>query len=766
MRTLPFRNELLALAGLLVAVPLLFPKHTPLGIYALGLVSGCSLALQAVGMILAYRSNRFINFAQVTLGGAAAGLFTVSANHLPSARWIQKVCPPCIDQVGSTYRSANYWVSLVLAIAISIALGWALYVLVVRRFDGAPRLVVSVATIFFSAGLPALMFQATQAMTTRGQREAGLHFDRAPLPFDLTISLRPIQLHLNDLLTVLAAALTVGGLWAYFRFSAVGTAIRASAENGSRAETLGVNVTKVTSRVWLIIGLLSGVGALLGATSSGIGNEAGFGLVGLLQMLVVAVIARFRSIPMAVLAAVVLGMVRQATVWSFGTSIPLDGSLVVLIGVILLLQGYRASRSDIEQANGWQAAKEARPIPRELRVLPTVKKWARVLMVIAGLALCLYPWLMSPAQTELGSAAMIYAIVGLSLLILTGWAGQISLGQFAFCGIGGYVAAVSGLPFPLALLAGSLVGAGAAVVVGLPALKLRGLHLAISTLAFAVAISSVLLNPSYLGDRLPPTLNRPALLGMRLDDPRTFYYFTLLVLVGVTVGVAGVRRSRTARVLIAARDNEQGIQSFGVNIVRARLTAFALSGFVAALAGAILAFQQHGVKATAFGPEQSVNTFLYTVIGGLGSIAGPIVGALYLWVLFIFGASPIVAQLATGFGGLLLLLAIPGGLAKVGFDVRDAFLRRVASRNRIIVASLVADRKAADVSGRAPIAPLLRSGGGSVFVPSRYELDEQWALGVTSSIVQAGAVVAAARSDDAEADGFSGLAAEEVGARD
>jgi branched-chain amino acid transport system permease protein len=326
---------------------------------------------------------------------------------------------------------------------------------------------------------------------------------------------------------------------------------------------------------------------------------------------------------------------------------------------------------------------------------------------------------------------MIFGMVVLSLLILTGWAGQISLGQFAFAAIGGYTAAIVPLPLLLRLILAGLAGAAAALVVGLPALRMRGLHLAITTLAFALATSAFLLNPNYLGRALPSALERPTLLGFDLEDQRTFYYLSLGILVLVVIAVAGLRRSRTARALIAARDNEEAAQSFGINLIASRLVAFAISGFIAALAGALFAFHQHGVQAIAFAPEVSVRMFLIAAIGGLGSISAPLIGVvLFHGVLTLISTNPVVGFLATGGGGLILLLLAPGGLGQMIFDARDTILRSIARRQRIIVPSLLADVKVDTGVFREkhPIAPKVRPGGGTAFVPKRYEVADQWAL--------------------------------------
>jgi branched-chain amino acid transport system permease protein len=314
----------------------------------------------------------------------------------------------------------------------------------------------------------------------------------------------------------------------------------------------------------------------------------------------------------------------------------------------------------------------------------------------------------------------------MSLLVLTGWAGLVSLGQFGFAAVGAWAAASSGLPFLLAVPLGTLCGAAVAVLVGLPALRLRPLTLAISTLTFAAAVPAVLLNPDSLGAALPGELQRPLLLGVSLDDQRAFYYLAVVVLLLVVGAVTGLRRSRTARALLAARDNEAAAQSFGISLFRARLQAFALSGGAAALAGALFAYQQAGVKADAFSVGQSLLVFTFAVIGGLGSVGGPLIGFAVLAVLSLTtGKHPTVFALVNGFGGVALLLMAPGGLAQLLLDVRDGVLRRIARRNGVTAPGL--DR--GGPAGPAPISAKTRSGGGTVFVPRRYALTGDWATG-------------------------------------
>jgi branched-chain amino acid transport system permease protein len=361
--------------------------------------------------------------------------------------------------------------------------------------------------------------------------------------------------------------------------------------------------------------------------------------------------------------------------------------------------------------------------------VPVVETWTRFGIGAVAVVLIGFPFVMSPDQVSLGSSMLITAIIGLSLLILTGWAGQISLGQFAFAAVGGYMTTLlggrAGLPMPIALIAGGAVGAAVATGVGIPALRLRGMHLAVTTLVFSLATTQVVTNGDYLAHFLPGTMDRPQFLGVDLNDERSFFYVCLGLLALCIVAVAGLRRSRTARVLIACRDNEQAGQSFGISLLRARMEAFALSGFLAAFAGGLLAYHEHGLQALAFAPGQSLNLFLLMILGGLGSTLGPLLGVTYLAAFTLFN-NPLLVQLSTGAGTLAAMMMLPGGLSGLAFRVRDAMLRRVAIRHRIPVPALLGDNGIDALLRRAPLATKSRA-GKPVFVPERYSLAGQLA---------------------------------------
>jgi branched-chain amino acid transport system permease protein len=294
---------------------------------------------------------------------------------------------------------------------------------------------------------------------------------------------------------------------------------------------------------------------------------------------------------------------------------------------------------------------------------------------------------------------VIFGIIAVSLVVLTGWAGQVSLGQMAFVGmgaaIGGALTDRVGLDLSISMVASGVAGAVIAIVIGFPALRRRGLTLAVSTLAFALATSSYLLNRGIFDDTYLPgfRIERPDLFGVIDINTDTRFYFLSLATLGLALLVVrGVRRSRTGRVLVGIRENERAVRSYGVDTTRTTLAGFALSGFLGALAGALLVHQQLGLQNASYEPQQSLKVFTMVVIGGLGSVPGALLGATYVQGVDYY----LPAQwqfLATGAGLLLVLMMLPGGLGAVMYDARDWILRRIAERRGILVPSLLADRR-------------------------------------------------------------------------
>ena len=744
-------------AGALILVVLLahlLPGGDPLGNDALGADSGARIALEALGIILVLRSNRIINFAQVQLGAVSGLLFLELVRHAQFVVWIHQLCPGCVPSLpadniylqtnpmvttailqhsAAAWLMANFWLSVVVALAFGPLLGWLAYVLVVRRFSKAPRLIATVVTIgiaqvcaAFAGWLPNNIFN-DNPNPQPGAPPPSLSGFSLPFP-DADVKVTGVHLHSGDIATFVVAALIVVTLALFFTRTRTGVRMRGVADNPDRAATLGISPTRVSSLSWLIAGGLSSLAAMLAVLVSPGGNAASQGVLDITTLVVIlaaVVFARMQGMVLAGIASVALGVLAAELQWSTGSTIAFDGVLIALLAMSMLLQRQPQSRAEQEASAAYLGARETRPTPPELRDLgavTTTRTWLFLILAIVVLGL---PFVVSPSQLSLAIAALVYAMVGLSLLVLTGWAGQISLGQFGLAAVGGYVAAILGgnvgMPMPLSILIGAAVGAAVSAALGLPALRLRGTYLAVMTLAFAVAVSAVLLNPEWGGRFLPANLGRPLLLGIDFNDDRVYYYTTLGVLALTAVIVAAIRRSGVARVLIASRDNEQAAQSFGVNLLRTRLQVFALSGFLAALGGGMLAYQLNGAQAGSFTPDVSVDVFLMVLIGGLGSIVAPLLGATYFGLLLLLPGQ--LAALGTGAGVILVLMLVPGGLGALFFRVRDSFLRQVALRHRLVVPSLLADTGAdSRRPSAAPIAPLVQRGGGAVYVQPYYRL--------------------------------------------
>ena len=448
---------------------------------------------------------------------------------------------------------------------------------------------------------------------------------------------------------------------------------------------------------------------ILRAGVLGLPLGSAFGPQILLRALAAAVIGRMENLAVIFAASCGIGVLEVAILWNKGSGTLIDPVLfVVILGALLLQRRTRESPVDDQALSTWTHAATVRPVPRELARLPEVRwvfRGVRLLLVVALLAL---PALLDERYTNLAAAVVIYAIIAVSLVLLTGWSGEISLGQVAFVAIGSAAAGAANVHWHLApllsfLLAG-VVGAIASVVIGLPALRIRGLFLSVTTLAFAVATSSYLLNHDYFGflpDELTDrVVRRPVWTpfgAIRIDTERRYYYVAAAGLILVLLAVRGLQRSRVQRGIVATRDNERSAQTFGLSPMRVKLVAFALSGFFASFAGGLLVLHQQALGEQIFAPVESLRALTMVVVGGLGSVSGAIVGAVFVksteWFnviapvrfrfLFTFAGS--------GIGLLLVLWLLPGGFGSVLYGIRDAWLRFVARRRGIVAPALVTD---------------------------------------------------------------------------
>jgi branched-chain amino acid transport system permease protein len=672
------------------------------------IVSGSLVSMFSVGLVLIYRAARIVNFAQGALGVASAVLFF---SLVAIEGW-------------------NFWLALLACLALAVVTGFAVELMIVRRLAKAPRLALTVVTIAVAQILIAVSGFVPVLFLGEGDE---LELGGITTPFSsFRFSWNPLVFSGNDIATIVIVLIVFAGLAAFLRFSSAGIAVRGAAENDDRAALLGVNVANLSSLIWTIAAGISGLAAILNTMIStnpvgaAVANAAGGGIV--LRGLAAAVVARMEHLPTAVAASIAIAIYEQGMLWGFDNTSISDVGLLVLIVVILLAQRAKFTRSDESLSGTWAANVEVRGIPHELKDVPSVQTGVRRARFLLFGALAVYPWVMSPSQTSLGSVYLIYGVIVISLVVLTGWGGQLSLGQFAFVGIGavigGALTAKVGLPFPLAVLLASLAGAGVAILVGLPAMRIKGLFLAVTTLAFAVAVGSVFLSPRFFGWLIPQEVPRPKVLFVDFADERAYYYLCVAGLLFAVWVAQGIRNSRAGRVLIAMRENERAAQAFTINRVRTRPATFAIAGFLAAFAGSLLAHQQGAVRADNYSPSMSILIFLLAVIGGLGSLGGSLTGVAYYACVSLFIANPFAQGFAIGVGVLVILMFFPGGLGGLLFQLRDSWLRRVAMRQRIYVPSLIGDHRVLDAARNlVALAPKFSGPADDDTARKKYRLD-------------------------------------------
>jgi len=253
---------------------------------------------------------------------------------------------------------------------------------------------------------------------------------------------------------------------------------------------------------------------------------------------------------------------------------------------------------------------------------------------LLGIGLLLSPALLPEYWLAQLTFVLIYSVVGLGLMLLAGFTGLFSIGHAAFLGVGAYTQAVlsnAGAPFPVALACAGLLSAAVGVVVGLPALRVKGIYLGIATLAFGFIVEEGLARwESVTGGNTGLFVNSAHIAGWEADSNASFYYLCLGVVVLATLGVLNLLRSPTGRAFVAIRDSEISAQSMGIHLARYKTLSFALSAALAGLGGALYAHKIQFLTPDQFGILQSIDLLLMVVIGGLGFVHGAFLGAIFL----------------------------------------------------------------------------------------------------------------------------------------
>jgi branched-chain amino acid transport system permease protein len=502
------RRDVDVSGALAVAVPAValfiavrvWPWPAPAGVILDGALGGGRIALVALGIALIYRANRVINFAQGDLG------------TLPVTLVVMLVIS----------TGLNYYLAVATGLAGAVVLGVLVETLIIRRFFEAPRLILTVATIGLSQVLAGAALYLPNAFG-----ESALQQSRLDEPFSVRFEVAGTVFNANDVIAMVVTPLAFIALALWLRRTTIGIAVRAGAERADRAATLGIPVRRLHTVVWVVATVLAFAGMFLRAGTVGLPLGSVLGPVFLLQALAAVVIGRMDRFATIAAAAIGLGILDRSMTFQPGNDPAFNyvALFVVVLVALLVVRQPATTRTDEDQVSTWQAIREVRPIPRELAGLPEVRALRFVPPVLVAIGLVTLPLWLSEGDMNLATVIVLFGIVALSLVVLTGWGGQVSLGQMGFVGVGAAVGGAItdrwGWDLLLALLAAGAVGALVAVVVGYPAIRRRGLTLAVSTLAFGLFVWSYVLNRAFFDSWLPAfRIERPSSSASSTSRPR------------------------------------------------------------------------------------------------------------------------------------------------------------------------------------------------------------------------------------------------------
>jgi sulfate-transporting ATPase len=625
----------------------------------LGLGAGGLYALAAIGLVLVYRGSGVVNFAQVAIGMVGAYVFfELRVNH-------------------GFDSTALELVALAAGLVSSAILGGAFHLVILRRMRDASQLSKIVATL-------ALLVTITGVADWHYGPNTRLVPSILPTgPMDVfgaTVG--------KDRMMILLMVLVITTvLWAVYRFTTFGVATTAVAENPRAAAALAVSPNMVAAVNWSVGGALGGLAVIMLVPITGLGPGNITFLV--IPVLAAAVLGRFSSFPIVTAAGLAMGVTqslvtRYVDQSGWATAVPF-----LFVSIYLIGRGTTIAGKD-ERFGRMPALGTGRLAPG---------------LIVFGLVVSLVlTWLIFPDNyLQAFQLQLLIALVLLSFVVITGYAGQLSLAQMAMGGVAALVTAYfydrHDWPLELAMVVGVLAMVPIGLVLGLAGVRTRGVNLAIVTLGFAISIEAVVLaNGKYTGGINGYRADDPTVFGINVSSithPERYATLTLIVLLLISLAVANLRRGRAGRRLIAVRTNERAAAALGVSVVGAKLYAFVLGGAIAAIAGILMVFRLPIIDFRQFGAILSILHLQNAVLGGVGALGGPLVGSGFApggvtQQIFSFLGDDVATLLVVlgGIGLLVMLTVSPDGLV---FLMRrqnafwlDPLRRKLPSRHRAV----------------------------------------------------------------------------------
>jgi ABC-type branched-subunit amino acid transport system ATPase component/branched-subunit amino acid ABC-type transport system permease component len=623
----------------------------------LGFGVGSVYAAVAMGLVVTYKGTGIINFAAGAMGMWSAYVFD-EARRSGNLMLPVVVVPEKIN-LGD---HVAFFPALLLALVSAAFIGLVAHFLVFRPLRKAPPLAKVVASVGLMLALQALVvirFKSTPRSVDAILPNQTVHIGGVDLP--------------RDRIYITAITIVVGiVLWAYFRYARLGLATRGAAENERAASLARFSPQFLAGTTWVISSFVVGLLLTLAAPLNGL-NTLGY-VFAIVPALACALVGRLTSIGATLVAALTLGAIQSEITllsgrswWpSWGRSGLSDAVPFVIVIIVLFVLG---------RSLPTRGATETQPLPE------VIKPRNRPPVVVGLTAAAVIALLVTSGSYRYGIiTSMIVAISALSLMVLTGYVGQISLATAALAGTAGFALSKlttdAGWPFVPAALLSSLVAAAFGVVVGIPALRIRGAQLAVVTLAAAVALERFIFrNPEFSkieGNLIPDPSIFGIDFGVRAGTNIARVQFGLLVLavlVVVTLAVGNLVRSATGRRFLAVRSNERAGAAVGINISAQKLLAFGIASFLAGVSGVLIGYSRGQLSADSFATLVGVSYLAFAYLGGITSVSGSMVaGALApLGIFFVIfdrlvdvGSS---YQLLAGISLILTAIFNPIGIA-------------------------------------------------------------------------------------------------------
>lgn len=584
-----------------------------------GLAAGAGIALVSLGLVLTYRASGILNFAQAA--------FVMVGAYVYYALRVQAGLPG--------------WVSVIGAVVVCAFGGLIIFWTVIGPLRHSGALIRVIGTLAIVAILQSVVtiIYGVQSRTVPGW----LPTESFSLPGGASVG--------QDRLWIFGIAVAITVLLGYvYRRTAFGRVTSAVAENVRSTAMLGHSPDTIASLNWAIGAALAGLAGTLIAPISLL--TPGSLLVMIIPALAAALLGKFTSFGVTLGAALGIG-VLQSWITNYSDDTGLQSAVpFIIIILVLVVRG--------------------RGLPQRDHIYDSLPKvgtgrirWTP-LLIGTLVAVGLIVWVVPVASVPAVAATVGLATICLSVVVITGYAGQLSLAQFVLAGLAGFMAAkfTAHLPFVPAVVAAVVLAAVVGVLIGLPALRTRGAILGVVTLGMGEVIYEMVLNNTDVnGGLVGIPVNSPDILGWSIDPllyPERYAIVCVLILVLLFIVTANLRRGAVGRRLLAVRSNEVAAASLGVSTVESKLYAFAVSAVIAAAGGVMFSFLQSSVISGQFTPLGSINIVVVTVVGGVGMVGGSLLGATLLPGTIVdqllnINAINVYLPLA---GGLLLLFVL------------------------------------------------------------------------------------------------------------